>query len=207
MSESTTGSRAAMVEGLAWVAAAVAIAYFISEIDLGKVNNFVRRVHDATTASKTATAANTTKSAKPAARRAGSESDSESTPPAGILPGVELSVARDGHYHAEAEINGRAAQVLVDTGATLVALTYEDAEAAGIFVKPSEFTQRSNTANGVAKFAPVIIDRISIGNVTVRNVQAAVSERGKLGVTLLGMAFLNKLSRVEMRDGKLVLQD
>ncbi len=204
MLESSSGSRAAMLEGLAWVAAAVAIAYFISEIDLGKVNTLVKRVHDATAA----TAAKSAQQGKATRKTAVAREDGDGEGSArGALSGVELSVGRDGHYHADAEINGRSAHVLVDTGASLVALTYEDAEAAGIFVKPSDFTHRSNTANGVAKFAPVVIDRIAIGDVTVRNVQAAVSERGKLGVTLLGMAFLNRLSRVEMREGKLVLQD
>ena len=64
----------------------------------------------------------------------------------------------------------------------------------------------SNDANGVAKVAPIEIDRLSIGNVEVRNVRAAVMEEGKLDVTLLGMSFLSKLSRVDMRSGRLVLE-
>jgi aspartyl protease family protein len=55
--------------------------------------------------------------------------------------------------------------------------------------------------------APVTISRISIGDITVRNVAAVVSERGKSERSLLGMSFLGRLSRVEMRGGTLVLQE
>ena len=121
---------------------------------------------------------------------------------------VELRAGSYGHFEANAQLNGRTIQVMVDTGASLVALTYEDAERAGIFVRNSDFTHRSQTANGIAKFAPVMLDRVSIGDITVRNVQAAVSERGKLQTSLLGMSFLGKLSRTEMRKGGvLVLQE
>jgi aspartyl protease family protein len=97
--------------------------------------------------------------------------------------------------------------VLVDTGATVVALTYEDAQRAGINVSNSDFTGLSQTANGVARVAPVMIDQITIGNVTVRDVRAVVAERGRMTVTLLGMSFLGKLIRSEMRDGTLVLEN
>jgi aspartyl protease family protein len=89
----------------------------------------------------------------------------------------------------------------------LVAFTSEDAERAGIFVRQADYTQRVNTANGIARIAPVTVDRISIGDITVRNVQAAVSEPGKLQTTLLGMSFLGRLSRAEMRQGRLILEE
>ncbi len=54
---------------------------------------------------------------------------------------VELRARGDGHYYAKAEVNGRPADVMVDTGASMVALTYEDAERAGVRLKPSDFTQ------------------------------------------------------------------
>ncbi len=120
---------------------------------------------------------------------------------------VELDASENGHYHADADINGRPVHVMVDTGATMVALTYEDAESAGIFLKESDFSQKASTANGMSRIAPVTIDRLSIGDITVRNVRAAVAERGRLQVTLLGMSFLSRLERVDMRSGKLLLQD
>lgn len=120
---------------------------------------------------------------------------------------VEISMGRNGHFQAEAEVNGRSIDVMVDTGATLVALTYEDAERAGIYVRDSDFTHRVNTANGTGRVAPVTIERISIGDITVRNVQGAVMESGKLNKTLLGMAFLGRLGRAEMKKGVLVLEE
>jgi aspartyl protease family protein len=123
-------------------------------------------------------------------------------------PIVELKAGRNGHFFAQAEINGRPIGVLVDTGASGVGLSYEDAERAGIYVQSSDFIWHSNTANGVVKVAPITIDRISIGDITVRNVQGTVAEPGRMSTgTLLGMSFLNRLRRVEMRDGTLVLQE
>jgi aspartyl protease family protein len=120
---------------------------------------------------------------------------------------VEVRAGSMGHYHAEAEINGRRVNVLVDTGATMVALTYEDAGTLGLPVRDSDFTHRVSTANGFGRIAPVMIDRISIGDITVRNVRGAVMEPGKLGTTLLGMSFLGRPQRVDMRAGTLVLQE
>jgi aspartyl protease family protein len=129
------------------------------------------------------------------------------TPAAKAHGEVEIRASDSGHYHAEAEINGRRVPVLVDTGATMVALTYEDAETAGIFLRPSDFTRAVTTANGVARVAPVMLDRVSVGGIMVRNVAGTVSERGKLSTTLLGMSFLSRLERVDMRGGVLLLED
>jgi aspartyl protease family protein len=120
---------------------------------------------------------------------------------------VELSARSGGHYFVEAEINGRPVGVMVDTGATMVALTYEDARRAGLSPRDSDFTHRVSTANGVARVAPITLDRIQIGGILVRDVQAAVLEEGKLQTTLLGMSFLGKLSSFSMKQGKLVLEE
>ncbi len=120
-------------------------------------------------------------------------------------PNVVLHRERDGHFHAEAYINGRPVQTLVDTGATRVALTYEDAQAAGINVGESDFIYWSNTANGRARFASVTLSDVRIGDVVVRNVPAAVSEPGRLNKTLLGMSFLGQ-TRMQMQGTRLVLE-
>jgi aspartyl protease family protein len=120
---------------------------------------------------------------------------------------VELKAGQNGHFNAEAEVNGRSIDVMVDTGATMIALTFEDAERAGLLLKNSDFTQAVTTANGVARVAPVTLERVSIGDITVRNVPAAVAERGRLKTSLLGMTFLSRLSRFDMRAGVLVLQE
>ena len=120
---------------------------------------------------------------------------------------VELEAQGNGHYFADAEVNGRTITGMVDTGASMVALTYEDARRAGVLPRDSEFTQRANTANGVTKFAAIQIDRMSIGGIEIRNVRAAVMEEGKLDTTLVGMSYLSRLSRVDIRSGRLVLEE
>ncbi|MFA5898236.1 MAG: TIGR02281 family clan AA aspartic protease [Hyphomicrobium sp.] len=138
--------------------------------------------------------------------RAG-RSDAPSVDVATIGSVVEIEAERNGHFNTEADINGRPVEVMIDTGATMVALSYEDAERAGIFLSDSDFTRSVSTANGVARVAPVTLDRVSIGNITVRDVPAAVAEPGRLKTSLLGMTFLSRLSRFDMRSGRLVLQE
>ena len=120
---------------------------------------------------------------------------------------VELAAGNYGHFYADAEINGRSVNVVVDTGASMVALTYEDARRAGFSLRDSDFTGRTSTANGVSRVAPVMIDRLSIGDIEVRNVPGVVAAEGALHTTLLGMTFLGKLSSVAMKSGRLVLEE
>jgi aspartyl protease family protein len=123
-------------------------------------------------------------------------------------PTVELSAGRNGHFFSDIEINGRRVGVMVDSGASTLALSYDQASSLGIYVKDSDFTWRSQTANGLIAIAPVMIDRVSIGDITVRGVQATVSARGvELSQPLLGMSFLSRLSKVEMNAGRLILQE
>jgi aspartyl protease family protein len=120
-------------------------------------------------------------------------------------PTVELVAGDYGHFHAKIDVNGRSIDALVDTGASMVALTYEDARRIGIFVKDSDYDLRTSTANGTAKAASVRLSTVDIGGIRVRNVDAAVMEPGKMNKSLLGMAFLGRLQRVEMGAGRLKL--
>lgn len=137
-------------------------------------------------------------------RRASKQPVEESSSRSG---GVELRADSGGHFQTSASINGRSVDVLVDTGATLVALSYEDAERAGIFVKPSDFSGRVSTANGTARVARVTLDSVEIGDIRVRNVAGVVTERGAMRGTLLGMSFLGKLSKVQIERGRLLLSE
>ncbi|HUS95974.1 MAG TPA: TIGR02281 family clan AA aspartic protease, partial [Hyphomicrobiaceae bacterium] len=112
-----------------------------------------------------------------------------------------------GHFFADASINGSTIRVLVDTGASLVALSHEDARRAGIFVGEGDYKYTTSTANGQARIAIVELARVSIGSIMVYNVRAAVGEPGALKTTLLGMSFLGKLRRTEMRQGQLILEN
>lgn len=120
---------------------------------------------------------------------------------------VELRAnPRNGHFETKVQINGRTVDVMVDTGATVVALSWEDARAAGIHVTPADFTGIVNTANGKARVAPVTLDTVSIDDIQVRNVRGVVSERGAMTVSLLGMSFLSRV-KSEMGDGILTLKE
>jgi aspartyl protease family protein len=131
----------------------------------------------------------------------------EATPPADAFSRtVTLKAAENGHFFSTIIVNGREVEVIVDTGATAVALSYEDAEALGISVTDSDFTHVSQTANGESRVAPITIDEINLGDITVRNVDGFVTEPGKLFQTLLGMTFLSRLSRVDIRGTELVLE-
>lgn len=108
-----------------------------------------------------------------------------------------------GHVMVDAVINGASVRLLLDTGASLVTLTPEDARAAGIMPADLVFNHRVRTANGVARMAPVTLREIRIDQLAVDDVPAAVMEN--LNVSLLGMSFLNRLQSYEMRNGKLTI--
>jgi aspartyl protease family protein len=145
--------------------------------------------------------------AESAARAAAAPSSSAAQKQINLGSIVEIEAESNGHFNAEADINGRPVDVMIDTGATMVALSYEDAERAGIYLSDGDFTRAVSTANGVARVAPVTLARVSIGDITVRNVPAAVAERGRLKTSLLGMSFLSRLSRFDMRSGRLTLHE
>lgn len=112
-----------------------------------------------------------------------------------------------GHFEVEALVNGRRLPVMVDTGATAVALRHEDAGKLGVRPLPNDYTVTISTANGNAKAARVVLDEIRIGQVRVRHVEALVTPPKVLATNLLGMTFLKRLARVEMKDGQLVLTE
>ncbi|MEI2385551.1 TIGR02281 family clan AA aspartic protease [Breoghania sp. JC706] len=119
---------------------------------------------------------------------------------------VVLDAGKGGHFSTVARINNRFVDVVVDTGATAVALPYEEAARLGIRPLNSDFTIEISTANGIQKSAPVTLDEVRIDTIRVYDVPALVAPRGALSSALLGMSFLRKLKTVEMRGGELVMQ-
>ena len=118
---------------------------------------------------------------------------------------IVIHANRAGHFSTRVKINNEDAIIMVDTGATLVALSYETAEEIGLNIDDSDFDQIVRTANGISKVAHVEIDEISIGDITINDVEAVVAEPGKLSTNLLGMNFLSKLKRFEVSGRKLLL--
>ncbi len=112
----------------------------------------------------------------------------------------------DGHYRTIAQFNGAEISLLVDTGASLVLLRHEDAVAAGVNPALLNFKLPVTTAGAQAFVAPIILDAMSIGGVTVHNVRAAVATPGMLHTSLLGMSFLEKLSETTIRGDRMILR-
>lgn len=113
--------------------------------------------------------------------------------------------AADGHYWAQARIDGHAVRVLVDTGASLVALTREDARRLGVNPAPSAFTGKVQTASGMVRAAPVELSSVSVSGARIDKVQALVFEDG-LTYSLLGMSYLGRLSAFEATPAGLTLR-
>ena len=112
---------------------------------------------------------------------------------------VTLNADARGHFVTMGSINGGSVRFLVDTGATFVALAAAEAKRLGIDYRQGQ-RGRLQTANGLVAAYRIKLDTVKIGDIEVNNVDAVVSESDAMGVTLLGMSFLN---RMEMkRDGQ-----
>jgi aspartyl protease family protein len=124
--------------------------------------------------------------------------------PARGHPGQVLKAA-DGHYWAQADIDGRAVRVLVDTGASVVALTREDALRLGYRLAPADFTTTVVTASGAARAAPVELKTVAVAGARVDAVEALVVESG-LPHSLLGMSYLGRLAAFQATPSALTLR-
>jgi len=118
---------------------------------------------------------------------------------------AQVSKAADGHYWAEALVNGARVRFLVDTGATAVALTAEDAQRLGFDPKDLNYAYQVTTASGQTRAAQVKLASVSVAGAKVADVDALVIEHG-LPSSLLGMTYLGRLSRFEATPSALVLR-
>lgn len=112
----------------------------------------------------------------------------------------------NGHFVFEARLNNRREEVLIDTGATYVALNNSTARRMGINLNKSDFKYEVATANGRKLVALAEIAEIKVGRITVYNVQATVTQNDLLETVLLGMSFLQKLDRFTIEDNTLYLK-
>lgn len=122
-------------------------------------------------------------------------------------PAIEVARARDGDFNIRVEVNDTRIPMLVDTGASSVVLTPEDARAVGLPVEFLRYDIPIDTANGRGKAASVSLDKVSIaGSIEERRVPALVASPGTLKHSLLGMSFLSRLESFEIRGEKLVMR-
>ncbi|MFB9952654.1 TIGR02281 family clan AA aspartic protease [Rhizobium puerariae] len=139
---------------------------------------------------------------------------------AGLLPGTAVVVTtsegsneviihktRGNHFQTNVRVEGKVLPMLVDTGASTVVLSYDDARAIGLDPQDLSYTISVMTANGRAMAAPVRLDEIAIGPIVRQNVRAMVAEDGRLDESLLGMSFLSTLGSLQMQTDELRLRD
>lgn len=117
---------------------------------------------------------------------------------------VRIRGDRSGHFVANFSLNGTSVKAVVDTGASAIAINRSTARRLGISVAPSDFTYAVSTANGQTYAATVVLDRVEIGNIRIRDVPAVVLEDSALSMTLIGMTFL-KQTRFSVADNVLQL--
>jgi aspartyl protease family protein len=130
--------------------------------------------------------------------------------PAATAGGNSRSVVvpRDGrgHFEVDGRVNGRRIGFMVDTGASVIALTARDAARLGIHPPQNAFVAEVRTANGTVRAAPARLDVVEVGSLELHDVAALVLPDQALSDNLLGLSFLSRLRRFEYSDGKLVLE-
>ena len=117
---------------------------------------------------------------------------------------ISIPRARDGHYYVKAKINGVDINFLVDTGASDLVLTREDAEKVGIKVENLPFLGSANTANGTVPIAYTRLAEVRLGSYLDRAVSASING-GEMVKSLLGMSYLGLYDRIEILSDRLVL--
>ena len=111
----------------------------------------------------------------------------------------------NGHFYAHAKVNdAELVEFVVDTGASVVALTVDDARRLGISVDPSQFTVVGEGASGLVRGKEVMLKSVDVDGKRVENVRGVVLEGSRL--SLLGQAYLSRMGEVEMSGDYMVLK-
>lgn len=119
---------------------------------------------------------------------------------------ARIPLRDDGHYWARALVNKKTSvEFMVDTGASIVALTYKDAQRMGLNPQNLEYKWKISTAGGETMGASVLIDSIKINQVHIRNVEAMVL-KSDLSQSLLGMSYLRQLYSYEFRGDRMIIK-
>lgn len=126
--------------------------------------------------------------------------------PVSVNPG-EIAVPQNesGAYVVTGRVNGQKVRFMVDTGATDTVLSPEDARRIGVDVGALSFVREAETANGMGRSAPYQADHLEVGPIRLDGFEMAVNQ-APMGVSLLGMTFLNRLESFEFRDRTLILR-
>jgi len=119
---------------------------------------------------------------------------------------VEIVRGRAGDFQVAAKVNDSRVAMVFDTGASSVVLTQEAAKTAGLPLEVLNYSVSVETANGRTRAAPVMLDRLAVGDIVERKVPALIAQPGQLRTSLLGMSFLNRLESWEVRGDKLMMR-
>jgi aspartyl protease family protein len=142
--------------------------------------------------------------ARPNARNSYSNAAPASATPSIGGPWTTLERGPGGHFFADVQVNGMTVHFLVDTGASGVALTTEDARRVGLQFSPYDFTPIGSGASGPVRGKMVMLDRVTLGGRTIENVEGAVIEGGEM--SLLGQSFLTRIGSIEMNGDRMVIR-
>ncbi|MFL6728469.1 MAG: TIGR02281 family clan AA aspartic protease [Sphingomicrobium sp.] len=147
-----------------------------------------------------------TTSERPAARRASADLLESSATSGGYSDGlaVQLDRSPDGHFYADVEINGAPVHMLVDTGATGIALSRDDAHSAGLATSIGMNDVVGRGADGSVHGEFVTLERVRLGGTTATGLDAVVLNNGEQ--SLLGQEFLSKFASVEIHGNVMVLK-
>lgn len=118
--------------------------------------------------------------------------------------GTTLDRAADGHFYANAQVNGMPVRFLVDTGASGVALSAADAQRVGLSFLSSEFVAVGRGASGEVRGKLVTLDRVTLGGKSVDNVSGAILEGSEM--SLLGQSFLGRMGTIEITGDRMVIR-
>lgn len=120
---------------------------------------------------------------------------------------VHVSRSFGGSFRIDSTVNGVAIPMIFDTGASAVVLSLRDAQASGVDTSALIYSVPVQTANGEGRAAPIRLKQIEVGNIVRRNIRAFVVEDNALDTSLLGMTFLETLSRYTVSQDSLELHD
>ncbi|MGF7161129.1 aspartyl protease family protein [Rhodoligotrophos appendicifer] len=119
---------------------------------------------------------------------------------------VTIRADATGHFRVRTAVNGVDLDLMVDTGATAVTLSYDDARRIGLDMDNLFFIVPIETANGASQAAEVRLKTVSVGGITVSGLRALVVGQGQLRSSLLGMNYLRVVGSFEVRGDELVLK-
>ncbi|MBV7409608.1 TIGR02281 family clan AA aspartic protease [Maritimibacter sp. DP1N21-5] len=117
---------------------------------------------------------------------------------------VEVPRGADGHFYLTLELNGTPVIFVVDTGASEIVLSEDDARSVGLHPEDLDYIGSAMTANGMVRTAPARVEQVVLGDIVEENVKVYVNE-GEMDASLLGMSYLRRFERLEITSDGMVL--